>query len=32
MGIFSIVGTIIVGFIVGVMARWIFPCIRAKSC
>jgi uncharacterized membrane protein YeaQ/YmgE (transglycosylase-associated protein family) len=25
MGIFSIIGTIIVGFIVGVLARWIFP-------
>jgi uncharacterized membrane protein YeaQ/YmgE (transglycosylase-associated protein family) len=24
-GIFSIIGTIIVGFIVGVLARWIFP-------
>jgi uncharacterized membrane protein YeaQ/YmgE (transglycosylase-associated protein family) len=25
MGILSIIGTIIVGFIVGVLARWIFP-------
>jgi uncharacterized membrane protein YeaQ/YmgE (transglycosylase-associated protein family) len=25
MGIFSIIGTVIVGFIVGVLARWIFP-------
>ena len=25
MGIFSIIGTIIVGFIVGLLARWIFP-------
>ena len=25
MGIVSIIGTIIVGFIVGVLARWIFP-------
>ena len=25
MGILSILGTIIVGFIVGVLARWIFP-------
>jgi uncharacterized membrane protein YeaQ/YmgE (transglycosylase-associated protein family) len=25
MGIFSIIGTIIVGFIVGVLARWIYP-------
>ena len=25
MGFLSIIGTIIVGFIVGVLARWIFP-------
>jgi uncharacterized membrane protein YeaQ/YmgE (transglycosylase-associated protein family) len=25
MGIMGIVGTIIVGFIVGVLARWVFP-------
>jgi uncharacterized membrane protein YeaQ/YmgE (transglycosylase-associated protein family) len=25
MGIFSIIGTIIVGFIVGVLARWLYP-------
>jgi uncharacterized membrane protein YeaQ/YmgE (transglycosylase-associated protein family) len=25
MGIFGIIGTIVVGFIVGVLARWIYP-------
>jgi len=25
MGIFGIIGTIIVGFIVGVLARWLYP-------
>jgi uncharacterized membrane protein YeaQ/YmgE (transglycosylase-associated protein family) len=25
MGVLSIIGTIVIGFIVGVLARWIFP-------
>ncbi len=31
MGIVSIIGTVIVGFIVGVLARWIFPGTRSDG-